>query len=438
MSNPGPVTSSWIERASKVMTSRQSNVRALPEPSIFLDHGLGQRLWDVDGKEYIDFAIAMGPGIWGHGNREYLDSIHSQLEKLVYVQSGACQSTLEVELSEKIVEHVPCAERVRFHLSGSESVQMAIRLARAHTGRPYFVRFAGHYHGWLDNVFGGTVNPDHDLPPHAIVNEKDVFFTEGRSPRSYEESFMIPWNDIAAFEKLVRNHGHEICLVMMEVFNSNGGGCNPKPGYLEAVRDICTKNGIVLYFDEIITGFRAALGGAQSLVRVTPDLATFGKAIAGGLPLAAIAGKAEIFEHFRTNKVVGAGTFNSFPVGMAAALTSIRMLERGNGAVYAERDRIQTRFMDEFVALGLKHGHMILLQSMPGGFCMHFTDEKALWNHADMAKVNGPKAMRLRTLLRERGVVPGLGNRYFISFAFTDKDADDTLTIIDQALGELK
>ena len=434
---PGAKTNQWIDRAARVMSSRQSNVRALPEPSIFLERGDGQRLWDVDGKEYIDFAIAMGPGIWGHGNREYVDAVKAQMDKLVYVQSGACQSTLEVELAEKIVEHVPCAERVRFHLSGSESVQMAIRLSRAYTNRPYFVRFAGHYHGWIDNVFGGAINPDPEAPPHPIVNEKETFYTEGRSPFSYEESFMLPWNDIAALERLFAKHGHEICMVMMEVFNSNGGGCNPKPGYLEAVRDLCTKHGVVLYFDEIITGFRAALGGAQSLVRVTPDLATFGKAIAGGVPLAAIAGKAEIFELFRTNKVVGAGTFNAFPVGMAAAMASIAMLERGNGAVYGERDRVQSRFMSEFVGLGRKHGHPILLQSMPGGFCMHFTTADALWNHADMAKVDGAKAMRFRPMLLEEGIVPGLGHRYFISFAFTDRDADQTLAAIDRCLKRL-
>jgi len=431
-------TADLIARAAKVMASRQSNVRALPEPSIFIDRGQGQRVWDVDGKEYLDFAIAMGPGIWGHGHREYLDAIHTQIERLLYVQSGACQSELEVALAERIVAHVPSAERVRFHLSGSEAVQMVLRLARAFTERPLFLRFEGHYHGWLDNVLGGTVNRAPNSVPYAMESEKDPFFTAGRATGAITESLMIPWNDAETLEDTLKSHGSRVAVVIMEVFNSNGGGCRPKPGYLEAVRALCDEHGVLLCFDEIITGFRTTIGGAQSLVGVTPDLTIFGKAIAGGMPLAAIAGRADIFDLFRTNRVIGAGTFNAFPVAMAAGLASMRLLEREDGAVYPRRDALQAQLETGLRDAAKAAGHALMTQGMPGNFCTHFSDAEQFWTsseiaaHADIAK-----AIRFRALLREEGVIQGLGNRWFVSFALTASDVEDTIARAARALRKL-
>lgn len=435
---PGNATSHWIGRAERVMASRQSNVRALPEPSIFVESGAGQRVLDVDGREYLDFAIAMGPGIWGHGHREYLASIHRQIDRLLYVQSGACQSTLEVELAERICEHVPGAERVRFHLSGSEAVQMAIRLARAWTGRPLFLRFGGHYHGWLDNVLGGLVDPHPEGPPHAITRDSDPFFTLGRAESALHESLMIPWNDAAALERTLAAHGDRIAVVLMEVFNSNGGGCRPKPGYLTAVRELCTRHGVLLCFDEIITGFRVAIGGAQSLVGVTPDLTIFGKAIAGGMPLAAIAGRADIFALFTQNRVVGAGTFNAFPVSMAAGLTTMRMLERDGGALYAQRQVVQERLESGLRAAARDAGHDFMIQGMPGSFSSHFSDRTEFSTSDEIAAAaDMAKAIRFRAALREQGVIQGLGNRWFVSFALTEADVDETIARARRALRSL-
>jgi glutamate-1-semialdehyde 2,1-aminomutase len=417
------------------MSSRQSNVRALPEPSIFVESGQGQRVRDVDGSEYLDFAIAMGPGIWGHGNREYLDAIHSQLDRLLYVQSGACQSSLEVELAEMVCTHVPSAERVRFHLSGSEAVQMSLRLARAFTGKPLFVRFGGHYHGWIDNVLGGSVDPDPAAEPYAVMRDNDPFFTTGRAEHALQESLMIPWNDIDALRRTLERYADRIAVVMMEVFNSNGGGCRPKPGYLEAVRDLCTRHGVLLCFDEIITGFRTSIGGAQKLLGVTPDITIFGKAIAGGMPLAAIAGRADIFSLFAQNRVVGAGTFNAFPVAMAAGIQTMRMLERDNCAVYARRNQLQARLEAGLRESARAAGHTLMTQGMPGNFCTHFGARETYWTSAEIAaECDIPKAMRFRAALRDEGIIQGLGNRWFVSFALSERDVDDTITRAARAL----
>ena len=420
------------------MSSRQSNVRALAEPSIFVERGIGQRIWDVDDRELLDFAIAMGPGIWGHGNAEYLDAIHSQLNKLLYVQSGACQSELEVRAAEAIVAAVPGAEHLRFHLSGSEAVQMMLRLARAFTGRPKFLRFAGHYHGWLDNVIGGVLNSDPDHSLRAMDSESDPFYTLGRADGALDESYMIPWNDIDALERALERHGREIAVVVMEVFNSNGGGCMPQPGYLEAVRKACDRHGVLLCFDEIITGFRTALGGAQSIVGVTPDITIFGKAIAGGMPLAALAGRKDIFTLFKQNKVIGAGTFNAFPVSLAACVKTLEMLAHEDGRVYQNRATVQAALTSGLADAAAAAGHALLIQQMPGNFCTHFTTSGPCRNIGElMSVVDYAKAVRFRALLREEGVLQGLGNRWFISFALTMDDAMETVKRAQRALERL-
>jgi glutamate-1-semialdehyde 2,1-aminomutase len=433
-----PRTADLAERAARVMPGRQSNLRAQPEPSVFIERALGQRLWDVDGRELIDFAIGMGPGIWGHGNREYQDALHSQLEKVFVVASGMLQTEPEVQLAERIVEHVPCADRVRFVTTGSEAVQMVVRLARAFTGRRHFVRFEGHYHGWLDNVLGGRLNDEAGAPPHALENPADPMHTEGRAEFAMRESFKIAWNDVEALEALFKAHGHDIALVLMEAVMTNGGCCIPRPGYLERVRELCTEYGVVFCIDEVITGFRMGLGGAQGHYGVTPDLASFGKAIAGGMPLAAVAGRADIFELLRTNAVVGAGTFNAAPMSMAAGLTTMQMLERDNGAAYRHIDAMQAHFMAEFGRLGRKHGHELLVQGVRGVFCVHFTALPVAYSARDLAAhADRAQSARLRAALIEEGVYAGRGDRYFVSAGLTAPDLEEGLARIDRALARI-
>lgn len=431
-------TEALAARAARVMPGRQSNLRALPEPPVFIERAIGQRLWDVDGRELIDFAIGMGPGIWGHGNREYLDALHAQLDKLFVIASGMLQTAPEVELAERIVEHVPCADRVRFVTTGSEAVQMVVRLARAFTGRRLFVRFEGNYHGWLDNVLGGRVNDDADATPYALENPADPMHTEGRAEFAMRESFKIPWNDADALEALLKVHGKDIALVLMEAVMTNGGCCLPRPGYLQRVRELCNQYGVLFCIDEVITGFRMGLGGAQAHYGVTPDLASFGKAIAGGMPLAAVAGRADIFELLRTNAVVGAGTFNAAPMSMTAGLTTMRMLERADGAAYRQIDAMQSHFMAEFKRLGQKHGHELLVQGVRGVFCVHFASIPVAYSARDLAAhADREKARRLRLALIEEGVYPGRGDRYFVSAGLTAADLDDGLSRIDRALARI-
>ena len=284
------------ERAMKVMPGSQSNLRMpIGIKPTFIERGRGAHLWDVDGNEYIDYMIAAGPGVLGQSNPEFISAMKNQLDTLLYSVSGASQTPMEVELAERLVRIIPCAEKVRFLLSGTEAIQLALRLARGYTGRRYFIRFEGSYHGWLDNVLGGLVHDDPVEDPFPYEGEGDPCGTAGRDPAAFQQGFCIPYNDFDLLEKVLDRWGEQVAIVLVETIQA-GGVISPKPGYLEHLQSLCRKYGIVLCFDEVVTGFRVALGGAQELTGITPDLAIYGKALSGGFPLAAVAGRHEIMD----------------------------------------------------------------------------------------------------------------------------------------------
>ena len=451
----GPLTRALSERAAQVMPGRQSNFRALGwTKPLFLERAEGLHYRDADGNRYIDFVLAMGTAIWGYGDEGHKAAITDQLNRLPALSSGAAQCSLEVDLAERIVQHVPCAEWVRFGISGSEAVHLAVRLARAYSGRPYVLRFFGHYHGWLDGVFGGVPDGDFDdetgrnidgvrggvdaAPPVAIASDKDPYHTEGLPPGALDNSLMIPWNDLGAVEATLARHGDRIALVLMEPILCNYGCCPPREGYLEGVRELCTRHGVLLCFDEVITGFRVALGGAQAALGVTPDLATFGKALAGGFPLSAVAGRADILQLLRDNRVLGPGTFNSFPPSLAAAIHTIDTLAEDGGARYRVVEAHQRRLAEGLAAICTDHGRACLLQGPPGVLYMDFIDTDTAYSPDDLAGRDAEGINRFRALWAEEGALMAGGGRIFVSPNHTEEDIDQALAAAERAMGRLE
>ena len=431
-------TEDLVSRAKKVLPGPQSNLRVpINLRPTFMVRGEGARLWDTDGKEYVDYMIAAGPGVLGHDHPDYLAALHRQLDQLLYSVSGATQTPMEVELAEKFNRHVPCAEKTRFALSGTEGVQLAIRLARAYTGRRIFIRFEGHYHGWLDNVLGGLVHEDPVANPHPYEGEGDPLGTAGRDPAAFEQCFRLPWNDVEVLEGVLERYGDQVALIHMEAINVNGGCILPRPGFLEKVRELSSRFGVVLSFDEVITGFRVALGGAQEVYGVTPDLATYGKALAAGMPISAVAGKAAIMDQLLEGKVVGAGTFNGYPLGITAALTTIGILEQDEGAMYRRVDAVQQRLVEGLTEIGTRRGIDHLIQGCRGVFLFHFTDLDAAWSVRDLAGADHQLQHKFRVNLAEEGVLIMWGGRWFVSAALTDADVDRTLEAADRAMAKL-
>ncbi len=426
------------DRALELMPGRHSNLPGyeLFKP-LFITRGQGAHVWDVDGNDYLDFLSGAGAGIFGYGHPQLLQAIKAQIDTLQYLD-GIRRNPLEIPLAEKIVQHVPSAQKVRYLLSGTEAVQLVIRLARAFTGRNLFLRFDGHYHGWVDNLLGGNVNTGLDEPPHGYEKEDDIFRTEGREPLALKQSFKIPWNDVDHLEAVLRKWGEQLALIIMEPVNCNGGSCWPKPGYLQRVRELCNQYGIVLCFDEIITGFRMGLGGAQGVLGVAPDLTTLGKGLAGGIPFSAVAGRADIMDLLLQRKVIGAGTFNAYPLGVASALASIRILEQDNGALYKQWDKTQARLTAGLREIAKRRGMPMLLQETRGCIFYQFTDLPAAHNMGEwMAVADHARQEKLRSGLFDAGVLTVFRGRWFNNSALTHADVDKTLELTDRIMGRL-
>ena len=433
-----PISTRWLRRAQAVMPGLNSNYASFrlndQPPAIVFDRSEGLRLFDVDGKDYIDFVCGMGPAIWGNGNKEFLWAIHQQLDRLMSFGSAVGHTTLEIELAEKIVQLVPCAEQVRFCISGSEAVQLAARLARGVSGKRYLLRFEGHYHGWLDPMLAGKANSSSSRLPTPIAADSD---SAGLSSSCLEETLLIPWNDAEGLEAVLRKHGDDIALVIMEPIMCNSACCPPKAGYLQAVRKLCDQFGVLLCFDEVITGFRVGLGGAQALFGVTPDLAIFAKALAGGLPLACVAGRRDLMSAIAENKVLAVGTFNSFPLAIAAAIKNLEMLSRDDCAYYSRVDHHQIRLMEGIIEIAKTHGYDVLVQGPRGFFYLDFTKRNVIHTPDELVDSDATKRMRFRSLLHKHGVLIGGNSRFTVSGEFTEADIQDTLHRINEAMKAL-
>lgn len=433
------------KRAQKVMPGMHSNLRTgnsglyrLNKP-YFMVKAKGARVTDVEGRNYTDYVMGLGPGILGHCNEAYVAALQKQLEAMCFGASGIYAVPQEVEWAEKFVKHIPCAEKVRLCVTGSEAVQLVIRLARAYTARRYFIRFEGHYHGWLDNVLGGMLNENPLGMPFAFESAADRFSTDGRDPEALLQSFKLPWNDIDILEDTLEKYGEQVALIIMEPINCNGGCCPPRPGYLEKVRKLCTKYGIVLCFDEVITGFRVGLSGAQGFLGVTPDISTFGKSIAAGMPVSAVAGKKEIMNLLAEGKVAGIGTFNGYPLGLAACLATISVLEQGNGAVYKQIDTMQKKLVDGLKDLAKKHGLPALIQGPRGAFNLYFIDGDTAYTSTEIAARGGNEGIeKWRNLLADEGVLLMRGGRWYMCSALTGEDISRTLECADRAMAKIQ
>ena len=307
-----------LDRAKKVLAGGvSSEFRKYNHPhALFYTHGKGSRVYDVDGNEYLDFTLSQGPLILGHSHPHVIHSVREYSEP---GQLFAGQHLKEIELAEKINKHISSAELMRFCLDGSEAVQTAFRVARAKTGKQKFVRFEGHYHGWLDNVcYGLSGASERELGDRTSPNK--IPWTNGLSTGSAEEFIILPWNDLSLVQSTVQKFGNEIAGIITEPVMCNHGCIVPVPGFLEGLRALCSDQNIALIFDEVITGFRLGLGGAQAYFQVTPDLSVFAKALASGYPISAIVGKKEWMQLVTDGKVIHAGTMNTSNATVAAAL----------------------------------------------------------------------------------------------------------------------
>ena len=394
-----------------------SNVR-MAGPLMFFERAKGAWLWDVDGNDYVDYLLGQGPNFLGHAHPEVNRAVADACQQgMVY---GA-QHPLEVTAGQRFVDAVEWPDMVRFGLSGTEMVQAAIRLARAVTGRERFVRFQGHYHGWLDNVL---LAYDEDGGP--------IKASEGQLQSHIDDSFVLPWNDADALETLLAERGEQVAAVIMEPFMCNTGAVSPRPGYLEQVRALCDEHQVVLIFDEVITGFRLALGGAAERFGVTPDLATYGKAMAGGYPVAALAGRGELMERFASG-VNHSGTFNASVMASAAVDAALRVLSED--PPYERIEQHGQAVLDGLLELGSSHGVPLRAQGVGPAFHVSFGESGTVHDFSGIQRLDLGRYSAFVPRLAEHGVwVAGRGI-WYVSAVHGDKELTTVLERFDAALG---
>ena len=414
-----------------------TNLKSVPKGmELIVDRAEGALVWDSDGKKYTDFACTYSATILGHGYPQYINSLHQLIDSTALCVGGCFGFTEnDVVLAEKLITHIPCAEQVKLTISGTEAVQAAMRIARAHTGRPYVLQFHGHYHGWMDNTIGPFLDAELAAISSAIACPEA---TLGRSPGALDGMLVIDWNDLAALEKTLSHLGGQVAMIIMEAYASNAGGKLPRPGYLKRVRELCDQYGIVLCFDEVQTGFRVGLNGAQGLFGVTPDLTTLGKALGGGMPIAAVVGKAEIMEVLREGKTICAGTYMGHFLSVQAARTTIEILERDNGAVYLEMDRLQQRLMSGLEEIARCRGVSMRVQGVTGLFSILFgiDPDKVQYCAADARGRDIERGNKFWMLMKEQGIY-ACPDRWFLSIVHTDQDIDRALAAADRVMEQL-
>ncbi|MDB6091221.1 MAG: aminotransferase class-III [Gammaproteobacteria bacterium] len=404
-----------------------SNVRLSSAPVCFAS-GKGSRLTDVDGNVYIDYALGMGPTILGHAP----PAVTAEVSRtLALGQLFAGQHTLELELANQFCACVRSAELVRFGLSGSEMVQAAIRVARAFTGRPEVIKFEGHYHGWFDNILI-NMSPPVAAEGNPIPRPRHLQ-SGGQSAHASDDFTVLPWNDAGAIDQYVGANASRVAAIITEPIMFNTGGILPKPGYLEHLRRVTKEHGIVLIFDEVITGFRVALGGAQELYDITPDLSVFAKALGAGFPVAALAGRRDIMEMFASGGVNHSGTYNANLVSLSAALASVRELSANDQAAYKRINCVGKALMEGIAAAGRRRGVDLQVSGLPSAFHTCFAT-RPIHDYATYSSANQKKLGLFLSALLESGVRPTSRGTWFVSATHTDEDVALTLDAVEQGL----
>lgn len=401
---------------------------------LFVDRGEGAYLFDADGHQYIDYLLGLGPMILGHRPPKVTAAVIEQITTRGTV--FALPTAQEAILAEKIIAAVPSIDQVRLCNTGTEAVIYALRLARTFTGREKVIRFEGMYHGFSEGVYWSkhpaldTAGPDHQ--PIAVAQGP------GLSKYAGEQLIILPWNDIDALRETVKRNPNSIAAILTEPVMCNTGCILPKPGYLQAMREIADAHDIVLVYDEVITGFRLGFGGAQGHYGITPDISVFAKGLGGGYPVAALGGRRDIMQLVATGTVSMAGTYSANGIAVAAAIAALD--ELGVPGKYEALFERCSRFYDGLSAIFSRHGlpaHVVGL----GPVLQVWFAEKPIHNYRDAARyANHEIFRRWWEGMLERDVLfhPGAFENLFVSFAHSDADIATTLIAADQVAGQLK
>lgn len=416
-----------FEKGKKLMPGGvNSPVRAYEPYPFFASHAKGSKLYDVDGNVYIDYCLAYGPLILGHAHPEITEAVREQLGKGTMY---GVPTEAEVRLAKLVIDLVPCMEMVRLVNTGTEATMHAIRAARGYTGRDKIVKFEGCYHGAHDYVLvkAGSGATTFGAPDSLGVPEDTT-----------KNTIVLPFNDIGAFERAIEQNQDEVAAVIIEPVVGNAGVILPKDGYLREIRKITQEEGIVLIFDEIITGFRLASGGAQEYYSVFPDMATLGKIMGGGFPIAAYGGKKEIMEFISPlGKVYQASTFSGNPISVTAGLAALNFLMEKK-SLYKRLQQLGDKIRGGLLDIIRDTRVPAQVNGVASMFQIFFTDQLVM-DYETAKGSDKAKFIRYQRELTKRGVFipPSQFETCFISAAHTEENVTQTLEAMDSAIRAL-
>jgi glutamate-1-semialdehyde 2,1-aminomutase len=420
-----------LDRAGRYLAGGGLGLFVLPpEVNLVIAEGHGSHVTDVSGRDLIDYHLGSGPALLGHAHPEIVEAVQRQVAK------GSTYYFLNepvIRLAERLVEAIPCADQVHFTGSGTEATFFALRLARAATGRQKVLKFEGGWHGMNDYALWGTVPTRPSHYPDALPDSLGI-------PEALRGQILVaPFNDTARAAEIIDRHANELAAVIVEPLQRV---LTPVPGFLEALREATRRHGIVLIFDEIVTGFRIAWGGAQERYGVVPDIATYGKAMSGGFPMAAIAGRRDLMAHFdarrmdRAHLVWASGTLNGNPVSATAGLVALDVLSRPGA--YEHLHAIGRRLRQGITELGTRYGYAAQTPGEDAVWGVRFTDRTPLKTWEDLLTADKDLNLRWSIELLKRGILVNPNEKFYLSLTHTDADVDRTLEACEAAFAAIR
>lgn len=426
-------SAAWNADAAQVIAGAvNSNVRLTGTPiPLCFTRGEGPYLFDLDGNRHVDYALGMGPTILGHAPPPVCEAVAQSLSR---GQLFAGQARDEIDLAQRLVAMIPSAELVRIGMTGSEVVQAALRVSRAFTGRRKVVKFEGQYHGWFDNILISNA-PEVAAPGANLPLPREAKLeSRGQIEHGAAEMLVLPWNDIAALESVIASHGADIAAILTEPAMCNTGAIAPQPGYLERMRELATEHGIVLIFDEVITGFRFALGGAQERFGVTPDLSTFAKAMAGGFPVSALVGRADIMRLFAEG-VNHSGTYNANLQSVVAAIATLDALAADDGAALKQAEESGLALMDGLRKIARDRDLPLRVEGWGTAFATFFAPaDLQVRDYQEFRRADGARLQAWLAELALHGIRPTGRGTWFVSSAHDAAAVEETLEVAGRVL----
>ncbi|MBU1261771.1 glutamate-1-semialdehyde 2,1-aminomutase [bacterium] len=390
--------------------------KAVGGEPIFAEKGAGSKIYDADGKEYIDYVLSFGPLILGHSHPTVISAIKEVVERGI---TFGLPTELETRLAKEIIKAITSIELIRFVSSGTEATMSAIRLARGFTGKDKVVKFSGGYHGHSDGLL---VEAGSGLATYSVPQSSGI-------PKDFaKNTIVLPFNDLEAVEMVAKAEGEKIACIIVEPVAGNMGLVLPKDGFLDGLRKICTKYGIILIFDEVITGFRLIYGGAQDLLGVSPDLTCLGKVIGGGFPVGAYGGKTEIMRLLSPEgPVYQAGTLSGNPMAMAAGLTTLKVLAEDTG-IYRDLEKKAKMLREGLMDNAKRSGVKIFSTQIGSLLCIFFTEVDVIDYKTAKTSDTSKYSKFFRAMLKE-GIYlpPSQFETLFLSVAHTNEDIEKTL-----------